>query len=91
MLCSDNTDKRNDKMEYNVRIYLNEKNGNVYAYSTEIFGKDIMEASKIVERHVSNFKKSTKFNVGIYNEDGKLMAGYTSTTGDWFFNKDDDE
>ena len=77
-------------MEYIVKIYLNEKNGNVYAYSTEIFGKDIMEASKIVERHISNFKKSTKFNVGIYVED-KLVAGYTSTTRDWFFNKDNDE
>ena len=78
-------------MEYIVKIYLNEKNGNVYAYSTEIFGKDIMEASKIVERHISNFKKSTKFNVGIYNEDDKLMAGYTSIGKDWFFNKDNDD
>ena len=77
-------------MEYNVRIYLNEKNGNVYAYSTEIFGKDIMDVSKIVEKHVSNFKKTTKFNVGIYNEDDKLVAGYTSITGDWFFNNDDE-
>ena len=77
-------------MEYNVRIYLNEKNGSVYAYSTEIFGKDIMEASKIVERHISNFKKSTKINVGIYVED-KLVAGYTSIGKDWFFNNDDDD
>ena len=76
-------------MEYNVRIYLEEKNGVIYAYSTEIFAEDVIEASKIVERHISNFKKSTKFNVGIYDEE-KLVAGYTSIGRDWFFNNDDE-
>ena len=77
-------------MEYNVRIYLEDKNGVIYAYSTEIYAKDVMEVSKIVERHISNFKKSAKINVGIYNEN-KLVAGYTSTGRDWFFNNDGDE
>ena len=77
-------------MEYVVKIYLNEKNGNVYAYSTEIYAKDVMEVSKIVARHISNFKKSAKINVGIY-EENKLVAGYTSTGRDWFFNNDNDE
>ena len=77
-------------MEYVVKIYLNEKSGAVYAYSTEIYAKDIMEASKLVARHISNFKKSAKINVGIYAEK-KLVAGYTSTGRDWFFNNDDDE
>ena len=77
-------------MEYNVRIYLEEKNGVIYAYSTEIFTEDVIQASKIVARHISNFKKSAKINVGIYAEK-KLVAGYTSTGRDWFFNNDDDE
>lgn len=77
-------------MEYVVKIYLNEKSGVVYAYSTEIYAKDIMEASKLVARHISNFKKSTKINVGIYAEK-KLVAGYTSTGRDWFFNNDNDD
>ena len=77
-------------MEYVVKIYLNEKSGAVYAYSTEIYAKDIMEASKLVARHISNFKKSTKINVGIYAEK-KLVAGYTSTGRDWFFNNDNDD
>lgn len=77
-------------MEYNVRIYLEEKNGVIYAYSTKIFAEDVIQASKMVERHISNFKKSTKFNVGIYAEE-KLVAGYTSINRDWFFNNDDDE
>ena len=76
-------------MEYDVQIYICEKNG-VYAYSTEIYAKDIMEVSKIVARHISNFKKSANFDVGIYAED-KLVAGYTSTGRDWFFNNNDDE
>lgn len=76
-------------MEYIVKIYLNEKNGDIYAYSTVVYANDVMEAGKIVERHINNFKKSTKFNVGIYEED-KLVAGYTSTGEDWFFNNDDE-
>ena len=78
-------------MEYIIKIYLNEKNGGIYAYGTEVYAENIMEASKIVARHISNFKKSAKIDVGIYNEDYKLMAGYTSTSKDWFFNKEDDE
>ena len=78
-------------MEYIVKIYLNEKNGGIYAYGTEVYAENIMEASKIVARHISNFKKSAKIDVGIYNEDDKLLAGYTSTSKDWFFNKEDDE
>ena len=77
-------------MEYVVKIYLNEKSGAVYAYSTEIYANDIMEASKLVAKHISNFKKSAKIDVGIYSEDDKLMAGYTSTGRDWFFNNDDE-
>ena len=77
-------------MEYIVKIYLNEKSGDIYAYGTEVYAENIMEASKIVARHISNFKKSTKIDVGIYNEDDKLMAGYTSTSRDWFFNNDDE-
>ena len=77
-------------MEYNVRIYLEEKNGVIYAYNTEIYAEDIMKASEIVARHISNFKKSTKFNVGIYVEE-KLVAGYTSIGKDWFFNNDNDD
>ena len=77
-------------MEYNVKIYLEEKNGVIYAYSTEIYAEDIMKASEIVARHISNFKKSAKINVGIY-EENKLVAGYTSTGRDWFFNNDDDD
>ena len=76
-------------MEYIVKIYLNEKNGDIYAYSTVVYADDVMEAGKIIERHISNFKKSTKFNVGIYDED-RLVAGYTSTGEDWFFNNDDE-
>ena len=78
-------------MEYIIKIYLNEKNGGIYAYGTEVYAENIMEASKIVARHISNFKKSAKIDVGIYNEDDKLLAGYTSTSKDWFFNKEDDE
>ena len=78
-------------MEYVVKIYLDEKDGGVYAYGTEVYAENIVEASKIVARHISNFKKSAKIDVGIYNEDDKLMAGYTSTSRDWFFNKEDDE
>ena len=77
-------------MEYIVKIYLNEKSGDIYAYGTEVYAENIMEASKIVARHISNFKKSTKIDVGIYNEDDKLMAGYTSSSRDWFFNNDDE-
>ena len=77
-------------MEYVVKIYLDEKNGGVYAYGTEIYAENIMEASKIVARHISNFKKSAKIDVGIYNNEDKLMAGYTSTCRDWFFNNDDE-
>ena len=77
-------------MEYIVKIYLNEKNGNVYAYSTVVYANDVMEASKIIESHISHFKKSTKFNVGIYEEGNRLVAGYTSTGEDWFFNNDDE-
>ena len=76
-------------MEYIVKIYLNEKNGDIYAYSTMVYANDVMEAGKIIERHISNFKKSTKFNVGIYVEN-KLVAGYTSAGKDWFFNNDDE-
>ena len=76
-------------MEYIVKIYLNEKSGDIYAYSTIIYANDVMDASKIIERHINNFKKSTKFNVGIYTEN-KLVAGYTSTDKDWFFNNDDE-
>ena len=76
-------------MEYIVKIYLEEKTGDIYAYSTVIYANDVMDASKIIERHISHFKKSTKFNVGIYEED-KLVAGYTSTGEDWFFNNDDE-
>ena len=75
-------------MEYIAKIYLNEKTGDIYAYSTKIYANDVMEAGKIIERHISNFKKSTKFNVGIYEED-KLVAGYTSAGKDWFFNNDE--
>ena len=78
-------------MEYVAKIYIDEKKGSVYAYGTEIYAENIMEASKIVARHISNFKKSAKIDVGIYNEDDKLMAGYTSTTRDWFFNNDNDD
>ena len=77
-------------MEYVVKIYLNEKSGVVYAYSMEIYANDIMEVSELVTRHISNFKKSAKINVGIYAEK-KLVAGYTSTGRDWFFNNDNDE
>ena len=77
-------------MEYVVKIYLEEKSGDIYAYNTEMYAENIMEASKIVARHISNFKKSAKFNVGIYIED-KLVAGYTSISRDWFFNNDNDE
>ena len=76
-------------MEYIVKIYLNEKSGDIYAYNTIVYANDVMDASKIIERHVNNFKKSTKFNVGIYAEN-KLVAGYTSTSKDWFFNNDDE-
>lgn len=75
-------------MEYIVRIYLKEKNGNIYAYSTVVYANDVMDASKIIERHINNFKKSTKFNVGIYEED-RLVAGYTSIGKDWFFNNEE--
>ena len=76
-------------MEYVVKIYLEEKSGGIYAYSTEMYAENIMEASKIVARHISNFRKSAKINVGIYDEN-KLVAGYTSTGRDWFFNNDDE-
>ena len=76
-------------MEYIVRIYLEEKNGDIYAYNTVVYANDVMDASKIIERHINNFKKSTKFNVGIYVEN-KLVAGYISTSKDWFFNNDDE-
>ena len=76
-------------MEYIVKIYLNEKSGDIYAYSTIIYANDVMDVSKIIERHINNFKKSTKFNVGIYAEN-KLVAGYTSAGEDWFFNNDDE-
>lgn len=76
-------------MEYIVKIYLNEKNGDVFAYSTVLYTKDVMDVCKIVERHISNFKKSTKFNIGIYTED-KLIVGYTSTDKEWFFVNDDE-
>ena len=76
-------------MEYIVRIYLEEKNGDIYAYNTVVYANDVIDASKIIERHINNFKKSTKFNVGIYVEN-KLVAGYTSTGKDWFFNNDDE-
>ena len=76
-------------MEYIVKIYLNEKNGDIYAYSTVVYANDVMDASKIIESHISHFKKATKFNVGIYAEN-KLVAGYTSTGEDWFFNNDDE-
>ena len=76
-------------MEYVVRIFFDEKRSGIYAYGTEIYAKDIMEASEIVARHISNFKKSAKINVGIYIED-KLVAGYTSTSRDWFFINDDE-
>ena len=75
-------------MEYIAKIYLNEKTGDIYAYSTKIYANDVMEAGKIIEGQMSNFKKSTKFNVGIYEED-KLVAGYTSAGKDWFFNNDE--
>ena len=76
-------------MEYIVRIYLEEKNGDIYAYNTVVYANGVIDASKIIERHINNFKKSTKFNVGIYVEN-KLVAGYTSTGKDWFFNNDDE-
>ena len=76
-------------MEYVVQIFFNEKSDGVYAYITKIYAEDIMKASEIVARHISNFKKSAKIDVGIYIED-KLVAGYTSTGKDWFFNNDDE-
>ena len=76
-------------MEYIVKIFFDEKSEGIYAYSTEMFAVNIMEASEIVAKHISNFKKSAKINVGIYIED-KLVAGYTSTGRDWFFVNDDE-
>ena len=76
-------------MEYIVQIFFEEKNSGVYAYITKIYAEDIMKVSEIVARHVSNFKKSAKINVGIYIED-KLVAGYTSVGKDWFFVNDDE-
>ena len=76
-------------MEYVVQIFFDEKRSGIYAYITKIYAEDIMKVSEIVARHISNFKKSAKINVGIYIED-KLVAGYTSTSRDWFFINDDE-
>ena len=76
-------------MEYVVQIFFEEKSSGIYAYITKIYAEDIMKAREIVAKHISNFKKSAKINVGIYIED-KLVAGYTSTSRDWFFINDDE-
>lgn len=74
--------KRNDKMEYKLKIFTNTKS-NVFSFEKKRLARSYDEIIDYVNEMAKIYKKSSKLIVVIYDEDEKKIAMY-NYDNDWF-------